>query len=201
MRASSPAPRTHIRSFRRYLVFLVLIPLGYLCEVCVIPYFRIFGVAPNLLYAVIAIVTVAYGKLRAFWAALIYALLMEIMVPSIRYFNLALYTLTSMFTSFAFADKPIKRLEYNRALNREKKEMPAWLRTVLCAAVNVAAYETIQVTYIYLNGADLTAVHILKGLWDVVYTAFLTFVIQFPVRRLIFGKRKEAPVLGNAPVI
>ena len=49
---------------RKYTVLLLMTVLGYFLEVCVMPYFRIFGVAPNLLYVVIGVVTVAYGKLR-----------------------------------------------------------------------------------------------------------------------------------------
>ena len=51
---------------RRYLVLAFLTVFGYLFQVCVMPYVKIGGVSPNLLFAVIGIVTVAYGKLRAF---------------------------------------------------------------------------------------------------------------------------------------
>ena len=46
---------------RRYLILVLLIVFGYLCQVCVMPYIRIFGVTPNLLYVVVGIVTVAPG--------------------------------------------------------------------------------------------------------------------------------------------
>ena len=62
--------------FRRAVVLVVLIVFGYLCEVCVMPYIRVFGVTPNLLYVVIGVITVAYGKLRAFWAGLVFGILM-----------------------------------------------------------------------------------------------------------------------------
>ena len=42
-----------VSSLRRYIVLLFLVPLGYLFEVCVMPYLKIGGVSPNLLYAVI----------------------------------------------------------------------------------------------------------------------------------------------------
>ena len=119
---------TDVRSgfIRKYTVFVLLTFLGYFSEVCVMPYVKIFGVTPNLLYAVIGIVTVAYGKLRAFWVGLIYGILMQIMLPSVTMLNLALYPLSTLFCSFAFADKPLKTLEYERATNKKKKEMPAW---------------------------------------------------------------------------
>ena len=58
--------------FRRYVSLALIIIFGYLFEVSVIPYIRPFGVSPNLLYVVIGIITVACGKLRAFWAGMIY---------------------------------------------------------------------------------------------------------------------------------
>lgn len=188
-------------SFRKYTVLLFLIVFGYLLEVCVIPYFRIGDVSPNLLYAIIGIVTVAYGKLRAFWVGMIYGLLMQIMLPSVSYLNLALYTLTTLFCSFPFADKALKTIEYERATNRTRKELPAWLRTLLCAVLNVLVYEAVNITYIYLGGTEVTFPHIFRGLLDVFLTGLLTLVIMFPVRRLIFGRRLNAPVMKTAPVI
>lgn len=188
-------------SLRRYLVLAALVPLGYLCQVCVLPYVRVAGVTPNLLYAVIGIVTVAYGKLRAFWVGMIYGLLMQIMLPSVSFLNLGLYSLTTLFCSFAFADKPLKTLEYERATRRERREMAPWLRTVLCAALNTLVYEVINVAYLYIDGTELTAAHILKALLDVGLTAALTLALQAPVRRLIFGRRMNAPVMKTAPVV
>ncbi len=188
-------------SFRRYLVYAFLVPLGYLFQVCVMPYVNIWGVTPNLLYAVIGIVTVAYGRLQAFWTGLIYGLLMEVMLPSVTYFNLALYTVTSLFVSFIFADRSLKQLEMNRTLKRRNIEIPAWLRTPLCAMVNTAVWEALNVIYISLGGTALTANHILRALVNVVLTGALTLAIEFPIRRLIFGKKTETPVLKNAPIV
>lgn len=186
---------------RRYLSLAVLIVAGYLCEVCVVPYLRIFSVTPNLLYVMIGIITVAYGKLRAFWAGLIFGLLMEIMLPSVTYFNLLLYPITTLFCSFAFADKPIKTLEYERATNKQKKELAPWLRTVLCTALNTFIFEVVNITYIYLGGSPLTFNHFFKGFLDVILTSLLCFILLFPLRRMILGPKSETRVLKSAPVI
>ncbi len=188
-------------SLRKYLMLLLLTLFGYLGQVCVIPYIRIFGISPNLLYAVIGIVTVAYGKLRAFWVGLTFGLLMQIMCPSVSYLNLALYSLTTLFCSFAFADKPLKTIEYERAMNRKRPELPAWIRTLLCSALNILVYETVQVTYIYITGSPLTFQHFLRAFASVFFTALLTLIIMFPVRRAIFGKRIDAPKVTIAPVV
>ena len=55
------------RTGRRFFRFMLVVLLGYLCQVCVMPYFAVNNVTPSLLFAVTAIVTVCYGKLRAFW--------------------------------------------------------------------------------------------------------------------------------------
>ena len=188
-------------SFRRYLILALLVVFGYLMEVCLIPYIRVFGVTPNLLYVIVGIVTVAYGKLRAFWVGLCFGLLMEIMLPSVPYLHLLLYPITTLFCSFAFADKPLKTLEYERAVNKKSKELPAWLRTVLCTALNILVFEIVNVTYIYLGGSALTFSHFIKAFWDVILTSLLCLILLFPIRRLILGPKSETLVLRSAPVV
>lgn len=186
---------------RRYIALALILLFGYLCEVCVIPYIRPFGVSPNLLYVIIGVVTVAYGKLRAFWAGLFFGLLMEIMLPSAPYLNLALYPISTLFCSFAFADKPLKTIEYERATNRKRRELPAWLRTVLCTALNMLIFETVNVTYIYLGGSALTVSHFIKAFASIVLTSLLCLALLFPLRRLILGKNTDILVLKSAPVV
>ena len=186
---------------RKYSVFIILTVFGYLCEVCIIPYVKIFGVSPNLLYAVIGIVTVAYGKLRAFWVGMIYGILMQTMLPSITYLQLALYPISTLFCSFAFADKPLKKLEYERIVNRQRKELPAWIRTVLCAMLNTFVYEVVQITYIYLGGTLITLSHFLRGLADVFGTGLLCLILQVPVRLILFGRRRNQAVLLPSHVV
>ncbi len=192
----------HAGSFRRYLVFLILVPLGYLLQISAMPYFHtLFGVTPNLMCIVIGIVTVAYGRLQAFWTGLLYGLLLEIMLPSFQYLNLGVYTLSSLFMSFIFSDRSLQQVEMDRALNRKSREMPAWLRTLLCAMSNVTLYEVINIAYIYLGGSPLTVGHFLRGVEDVLLTGLLALPLLFLIRRMIFGPKKETRVLKNAPLI
>ena len=123
------------------------------------------------------------------------------MMPSVTYLNLALYSLTTLFCSFAFADKPLKTLEYERVVNRERKELPAWLRTVLCTMLNTLIYEVVQITYIYLGGSPLALRHFLRGIADVILTGLLCLVLQYPLRRILFGRHRTRPVLRPAPVV
>ena len=157
--SASPRP-SQTGLLRRTLVLFLMTLFGYLGQVCVMPYIKILGVTPNLLYVVIAVVTVAYGKLRAFWVGLCFSLLTQIMLPSVSYLNLALYSLTSLFCSFPFADKPLKSLEYDRAINRTRTELPAWLRTVFCSMLNTFVYEVVNLTYVYISGISLRTLYI-----------------------------------------
>ena len=186
---------------RRYLAFALIVFFGYLFQVCVIPYIHPFGISPNFLYVIIGIITVAYGKLRAFWAGLIYGLLMEIMLSSVPFLNLVIYPVTTLFCSFAFADKPLKTIEYERATNKKTKELPAWLRTVLCTALNSLIFEIVNVTYIYLGGTRLTFYHFIRAFAGVILTSLLCFILLFPLRRLILGRKTEVLVLKSAPVV
>jgi len=186
---------------RRYLALAFMVVFGYLFHVCVLPYFRPFGISPSLLFVVIGVVTVAYGKLRAFWVGLIYGLLMETMLPAAPMVNLALYPISTLFCSFAFADKSLKTIEYERATSRKNRELPPWLRTVLCTALNTLIYEVVNVTYIYLRGTPLSALHFLRAFGDIILTSLLCLLLLFPLRRLIFGRQPDNLVLKSAPVI
>ncbi|MCQ2457590.1 MAG: hypothetical protein MJ142_02535 [Clostridia bacterium] len=175
-------------SVRKYVMFVLMIGFGYLFHVCVMPYLKIGGVTPNLLYALIGVITVAYGKLRAFWAGCCFGILTEIMTPSVTFFSLALYPLTTLFSSFGFADKPPQRLEYERSLRKSRGQLSPLTRTVLCAAVNTLAYNAINLIYVYISGNALTAGHYTRAITDIIATALLTAVIMFPLRRLIFRR-------------
>lgn len=174
--------------------FFLVILLGYLLQVCVMPYVRIGDVTPNLLFAVTAIVTIGYGKLRALWAGCIYGILMETMCPTIRMLNLLIYPLCAGFLSMFFSDKTEKRLEYERSLGKAGRNVNPYLRTLGCAAASTLIYEVVNVLYIYLGGGELTGSIIGKALAGIFWTAALTALIMLPVRRFLgFKKLKKNP--------
>jgi len=202
-------------SSRRYLwlqvKFFLVIALGYLFQVCVLPYVSIGGVTPSLLYAVIAVLTVGYGRLRALWVGGLYGIVMETMLPSLPMMNLLLYPLGALFCSIFFADKSEKRMEEERSLGRSVKRRHAFInglmdlflgrpganaspyvRTPLCAAMNVILYEAVNLIYIYLGGATLTAAHFGRSLINLTATVVITAVLMLPLRRFL-GFRRTAP--------
>lgn len=199
IRLSRLLPRSP--SFRKYLILVLIIPLGYLFQVCVLPYFQVAGITPNLLYVIIAVVTVAYGRLQALWAGLIYGLLMEIMLPSVPFVSLAVYPISSLFVSFAYSDKSLRRIQMDRAMKRKSFELSPLVRTILCAVTNVAVFEIVNIAYIYLQGTALTLQHFQRAVLNLILTGALAFAAGVPLRRMILGKRQQEPVLKNQPIV
>lgn len=174
-----------IRPMTRLLRYLLVVLLGYLVQGCVMPYVKIDGVTPSLLFAIIGVVTVCYGRLRAYWTGAIYGILLEIMKPPITFLNLALYPIAASFCSVFFADKSDKRLETERSLNKKARNGNVYLRSVLCAGMNVLLYEIVNVTYIYLGGTFLTRDHFYRAGIDLVTTMLLTALVMVPLRRFL----------------
>ena len=180
-----------LRQVKLFLVILV----GYLAQVSIMPYLQFGGVTPSLLLAVTAIVTVGYGMLRGLWAGMFYGIVMEIMLPTVPMLNLLFYPVSALLCSVFFADKSEARLQYERSTGRKGRNISPLQRTVLCAAMNVTIYEIVNLVFMYLSGADLTAALIQRGLTDVLATTGLTAVIMVPVRKLLgFRKKEEVPV-------
>lgn len=186
------------RTGRRFFRFMLVVVLGYLCQVCIMPYLTVNSVTPSLLFAVTAIVTVCYGRLRAFWVGSIYGILMEIMLPSITFFNLLLYPVAAIFSSLPFADKSDKRLEYERSLNKKAQNVNPYLRTVLCAGLNTLIYEGINLVYVNLGGTALTLTHISRAVIDVALTMLTAAVLMLPLRRYLGYGRKQLQAAAKA---
>ena len=193
--------RAPVGLLRRTAVYICLILMGYLLQVCVVPRIAIRDAVPNIPFIIIGIITVARGKLRGFWSGLLYGILMEIMVPNVLYMNLAIYSLSSLFCSFPFADKSVKTLEYERATKSNRKELAPWIRTILCILMNAAVYEIVHLTYIYLGGNALTVGHFFRSAGTLVYTVLLGALLQLPLRRILLGPRLYSKQMVSNPVV
>lgn len=175
----------------RQVKLMLAILAGYLTHVTIMPYFQVDGVTPSMLIAITSIVTVGYGMLRGLWTGMIYGIVMEIMLPTVSMLNLLFYPVSALFCSLFFADKSEANLQYRRSTGRRGRNISPLLRTVLCALVNVLVYEVVNLIYMYLSGADITAALIQRGLTDVLATTALTAVIMVPVRKLLGFRKKE----------
>jgi len=186
------------QALSRQLKLILVILVGYLAHVCVMPYFRVGDVTPSLIIAVTAIVTVGYGLLRGLWTGMFYGIVMEIMLPTVPMLNLLFYPISALFCALFFADRSEAQLQYRRSIGRRGRNTSPLLRTVLFALVNVTVYEIVNLVYMYLSGASITAALIQRGLTDMLATTVLTVLIMVPVRKLLGFRKKEeaqAPVL------
>lgn len=178
-----------LHGFLRQLRLLIVLLLGYLFQVCVMPRFPIADVTPSLIFAIIAIVTVGYGKLRALWAGAFYGIIMETMLPTINLFNLAIYPIAALFCSAFFSDRSETQLEYERSLGRPGRNWNPYLRTPLCCMLNVLIYEIVNITYMYLGGNPPTPDVLGRSAVAILYSTGLCLVLAWPIRRFLGFRR------------
>ncbi len=176
----------------RHVIMLLVLLFSYLIQVSVMPYVVIGGVTPSLLFITVAVITVGFGKLRAFWAGAFFGILLEVMQPTVKLLNLMLYPVSALLCSLLFADKTPQQLEYARSMGRSGRNVTPMLRTPLCAALNTMVYEGVNIVYIYLRGTSINGTHIGRGILNVVMTTLLCCLLMIPLRRLL-GLRVTRP--------
>lgn len=106
------------RTAKRQLKVLFLILLFYLLQVCVVPYFRVADVMPNLLMVVIAILTVSCGKKYAFISGAALGVIMEAQAHNINSFYVIVYPTLALIFAQLFADMN----DMQRAVRRTKQK-------------------------------------------------------------------------------
>ncbi|MBR4080466.1 MAG: hypothetical protein IKK21_01615 [Clostridia bacterium] len=184
----------------KLLLWAAAVFAGYLLQMCVMPYVNIAGVTPSLLFAFMGVMTVCYGRLRSFWTGGIYGILMETMMPSITMLNLVFYPIAGALAAVPFADKNEKQQETDRSMNRDARNGNVYVRSVLGAGLISLLNEIINITYIYLGGTTLEALHFRRGLIAIVSTMVLTLLIAWPLRHLLGFKhapREEKTTRGR----
>ncbi len=164
------------------LKFAFLTLMAYLLQVCVAQRIAIGGIAPNLAMALIAIVSVALGRKYTFVMSMTVGYLLEIMLPALTYISMIAYPVCCILGAMAFSDKSERKLEEERTLGKNAKQLHPHLRTILCALLSISVYEFINVFYTYLTGVALADLPFGRAITDIVYTTVLAAVLQFPVR-------------------
>lgn len=179
------------KALMRQVKLILVILLGYLAHVSVMPYIHLGDVSPSLLIATTAIITVGYGMLRGLWAGMFYGIVMEIMLPTVPMLNLLFYPISALLCAVFFADRSEAQLQYARSIGKRGRNISPLLRTVLCAFFNCLIYDIVNLVYMYLSGATLSAALIQRGLTSVLATTLLTAVIMVPVRKILGFRKKE----------
>lgn len=164
------------------LKFAFLTLMAYLLQACVAQRIAIGGIAPNLAMALIAIISVALGRKYTFVMSMTVGYLLELMLPALTYINMIAYPVCCILGAMAFSDKSERKLEEERTLGKNAKQLHPHIRTILCALLSISVYEFINVFYTYLTGVALAALPFGRAITDIIYTTVLAAVLQFPVR-------------------
>ena len=164
------------------LKFAFLTLMAYLLQACVAQRIAIGGIAPNLAMALIAIISVALGRKYTFVMSMTVGYLLELMLPALTYINMIAYPVCCILGAMAFSDKSERKLEEERTLGKNAKQLHPHIRTILCALLSISVYEFINVFYTYLTGVALAALPFGRAITDILYTTVLAAVLQFPVR-------------------
>ena len=183
---------------RRVIRAFIVVFVGYLCQVCIMPHFAVGSITPNLLFPLIAIITVAYGRFYSFGAASVSGIFMEAMTSGVPLINLIGYTAIGLMGSLIFADKSERKLEQERSAGKPGTNANPYLRSILCTLFYIAWYEAIHMLFIYLNGASLGWVQYGRALGSVVYTVALCALFMVPVRWILgmYAKKTKMQAAG-----
>lgn len=168
--------------FGKSLKFAFLTLMAYLLQVCVAQRIAIGGISPNLAMAIIAVVSVALGRKYTFVISMTVGYLLEIMLPALTYINMIAYPVCCMLGALAFSDKSERKLEEERTMGKNARQLHPHIRTILCALLSISIFEGVNLIYTYLTGVALEELQFGRALTDVIYTTVLAAVLQFPIR-------------------
>ena len=168
--------------FKKGVKFLIITLLAYLLQATTAQYLSLWDVAPNIALAFTAVVTIAFGRKYTFVMALIVGYLLEIMLPALDYINLILYPVCAMLGALAFSDKSERKLEEERSMGKRGGNMPAHLRTILCALLSIIVFEAVNLLYTYLSGIVIDSDQLQRSIISILYTTAMAALLQFPLR-------------------
>lgn len=169
--------------------------LAYLADVCIMPYLAIGNVSGSVSFAMIAVLTVSYGKKAAFVSGAVVGILMETMLASVPALYVIAYPVIATLCAQFFADMSDRQRERRRTSEKpvRQDDLPALLRIPLCAALSGAIFSAVLIVYGYLAGYGLTIGHFTRSFFTIAYTCAIAVIIMLPVRYFlgIYGTRKE----------
>ena len=170
---------------KKLLKAVVLTLLAFLLQTTLSSQITIGDVAPNIALAMVAVVTVGWGKKYTFAMSVTIGYLMEILLPALDYISLVLYPVAAMLASIFLADKSERKLEELKASGRSTKQWNPHVRTPLAALLSILVYEGVHLFYIFLNGVTIGSTQIGRFVISVVYTTLLCALLQFPMRKFM----------------
>ena len=76
-------------------------------------------------------------------------------------------------------------------MGKSARNLNPLLRTIYCAAMNIAIYEAVNLVYVYLTGVDWTFTHFSRAFISIFYCVFVTIIIMIPLRRFLGIKHRD----------
>lgn len=215
----------------RLVKILFLVLLFYLLQTVLVPHLKLWGIMPNVLMVIIAILTVSFGKKYAFASGALIGILLETMTPNLRIFNLLIYPALALLCAQIFADmneikrellrikiaqrQADRRIVAVKGANRPKRfqlyfqrksadDMEPHLRILLNALLLTLLYEGIMMVYVALDGVQITLGHLLRVLQTMLYTS-IWCVTMFPARGFLGMyrrcRRQSEDIIGDTVTI
>ena len=199
---------SYLKAVIKFIKISFMILLFYLLQTVVMPHLKLWGIMPNFMMICVAILTVSFGKKYAFISGAVFGILIEVMSPSLRIFNLLIYPALSLLCAQIFADmseikrellrikiaqrQADRRIVAVESLQQRKKlhlsfrrktadDTEAHLRILLNALTLTLMYEIVMLVYFVLDGVQINFNHILRMLQTLFYTGISCIVI-FPAR-------------------
>ena len=187
-----------MKELKRGLKAFLLVLAAYLIQVCVMKHLSLSGVSGSVLFAVLSVLTVSYGKKYAFCAACIIGMLMESMLANVPAMYVIAYPVITMLCAQKFADMTDRQRERRRMLAQGRRKMregdlPAHLRILLCACLMDLILNIAYCIYFYLIGVDISLYHAGRIIGNALYTGAITLILMVPLRIFLgmYPRRKK----------
>lgn len=171
----------------RVITTMLFLLLAYLIQACLIPYLKIGGVQPNIIFGYIAVITVLYGSWYSVATGVFAGLLVETLLSALPVVNAVAYPALAFAAAQFLAYKPERAMKPAKSARAEKlqKLYTPFLRVLIGAAFMTLLYEIIFIVFYFLSGIPITFTHVFKALGAVLYTVACTVIIYFILWRIL----------------
>lgn len=179
---------------------VILSVLAYLFDACVMPNLVVGGVTASISFAVIAILTVSYGKKAAFVSGAIIGMLMETMLAGVHALYLLYYPIAAVIFAQPFADMSDRKRESrltadpNKRHVRRQDDLPAFLRIILCTACLSLLFSIVNILYCRLAGFGYELTNIWRAMLACILSCAAAILLMVPLRAFlgIYKSKRES---------
>ncbi len=158
------------------LRLIVLSIVAVVCQTNLAGYLRVADVAPDMMIAFLVSITSFCGPYAGFCAGSLMAMLYDANVGYALAINLVLYT----FIGWA---APMLRNSMNNLLKKMKHK--SYLEIMLISLFLTLIHELVCIGYLFLIGAEQSAVTVLRALMCAGYSALITIPINPVVKKIL----------------